>query len=393
VVDPDGAVTSYKRLFSRALNAPGRLHMAAHSHHLWPDVTRDAQLQAWEDGARLADRKWDKVMGEVLPEAQAHVAGELGLLSPASIVFAPNTHELFVRLVSAWPKRPVRVLSTDAEFHSFRRQAARWVESGQIALERLSADSEDFEEQLLARAGSGDIDLVFVSQIFFSNGRPFRRLAELCALARPEGPWIVVDGYHGFMAVPTDLGALGEQAFYLAGGYKYAMTGEGAAFMHAPPGYGARPAITGWFAEFANLTGPPGAVQYPEDASRFIGSTFDPSALYRLNSVFRLLEKESLTTAAISARVTTLLDDLRARIDAGEAGRLASATLLNPSTEAPRARFLAYRHPQAALWASVLSDAGVIVDLRGHVIRIGMGLYHDPEDVQAFCQRCREVLA
>ena len=35
--------------FSRFLNTePDRLHFAAHSHHPWPDVTRDAQAQAWE---------------------------------------------------------------------------------------------------------------------------------------------------------------------------------------------------------------------------------------------------------------------------------------------------------------------------------------------------------
>ena len=39
---------SYKHLFRRFLDAnPERLHFAAHSHHLWPDVTFEAQQQAW----------------------------------------------------------------------------------------------------------------------------------------------------------------------------------------------------------------------------------------------------------------------------------------------------------------------------------------------------------
>ncbi|HEX5776966.1 MAG TPA: class V aminotransferase, partial [Caulobacteraceae bacterium] len=59
---------SFKRLFSKALAAaPGRLHLAAHSHHLWPDATYDAQVEYWNDSAQLADRKWDKVLGEVWP--------------------------------------------------------------------------------------------------------------------------------------------------------------------------------------------------------------------------------------------------------------------------------------------------------------------------------------
>ena len=63
-----------KDLFSRALGVPGRLHMAAHSHHLWPDVTLDAQVDAWRDAAVLADHKWDKVFGEVYLAAQGLVA-------------------------------------------------------------------------------------------------------------------------------------------------------------------------------------------------------------------------------------------------------------------------------------------------------------------------------
>ncbi len=29
----------------------------------------------------------------------------------------------------------------------------------------------------------------------------FDRVEELAALARPEGPWVVIDGYHAFMAI------------------------------------------------------------------------------------------------------------------------------------------------------------------------------------------------
>ena len=95
---------SFKPLFSRSLSAdPGRLHFASHSHHLWPDASFDGQVEAWNDAARLADRKWDRVMGEIWPEAQRHVAGELGVSNPSSIAFSPNTHDFLVRLVTAAP--------------------------------------------------------------------------------------------------------------------------------------------------------------------------------------------------------------------------------------------------------------------------------------------------
>src|SRR5215213_1161109 len=112
---------TFKRLFSRSLGAaPGRLHFAAHSHHLWPDASFDAQVEAWNDAAQYADRKWDKVMGEVWPEAQGQVAAELGSNLTDAIVFSSNTHDFLVRLVSAAPRRDgrLRVLTSDGEFHS-----------------------------------------------------------------------------------------------------------------------------------------------------------------------------------------------------------------------------------------------------------------------------------
>ena len=383
---------SFKHLFSRSLQAE-RLHMAAHSHHLWPDASREGQLQAWDDAARLADRKWDRVMGEVWPEAQRNVAAELGSQSPQSIVFASNTHELLVRLLSAMDQRPVKILSTDGEFHSFRRQVARWRESGQVVLDVVPTEPfDDFPDRFAQAAIAGDYDLIFASQVFFQSGQVFERVFDLAPLTAPNGTWLVVDGYHGFMALPGALGKAADQAFYVAGGYKYAMAGEGVAFMHAPPGYGERPAVTGWYAEFGQLTGPPGGVGYTQDAGRFLGATFDPSALYRLNAVFRMLREEGLDTEKVSAHVHALQDDLLGRIGEGAAGRLRSASLLNPPDGGPRARFLAFRHPQAALWASMLGEAGVVVDVRGHVLRVGLGLYHDTADLERFCSLTRDVL-
>ena len=382
-----------KDLFSRALGVPGRLHMAAHSHHLWPDVTLAAQVEAWDDAVVLADHKWDKALGEVYPAAQGLVARELSLPSPDSVVFAPNTHTLLAVLLSAIGKRPVRVLSTDGEFHSFRRQAQRWVEAGEIELTLVECDTPnsqegDFAERFLATARDGDFDLIFVSHVFFKSGYVFDRVWELADLARPEGPWVVVDGYHGFRAVPTDLSTVADRIFYVAGGYKYAMAGEGAAFLHAPPGFGPRPALTGWYAEFGDLEGPPGGVGYSRDAGRFLGATFDPSGLYRFVAAGRMLEAEGLTTAVVAKHVIGLQRSLLARIAAGAAGPLKDAAVLNPPGGEPQARFLALRHPDAQAWKLALAARSVVVDVRDDVLRVGLSIYHDEEDLEAFCAAC-----
>lgn len=383
-------MTSYKHLFARSLAAaPDRLHMAAHSHHLWPDASWLGQQAAWEDAARLADRKWDRVMGQIWPAAQAHVADELQLPDPSGVVFAGNTHDLLIRIVSAMPKRPLRILTTDGEFHSFRRQVERWEEAGTVAVTRIEVARADFDSRFLAAARTGDHDLIFFSQMMFGTGTPFASIRELADVARPDGPWVVVDGYHGFMAVETDLSAVADRVFYTAGGYKYAMAGEGCAFLHCPPGFGPRPEITGWYAEFDDLSLPPGMVGYAPDAMRFMGATFDPSGLYRFVAVRDMLAREGLTTAAISAHV----DGLRAQLLAGLADTpLGDAEHVNAGTR-PMARFVALRSPKAAAWRAQFADAGVVVDVRGDVLRIGLGLYHDARDIGRLVEIASELKA
>ena len=379
---------SFKPLFAKALgSAPERLHFAAHSHHLWPDASFEGQVECWEDAARFADNKWDKVMDHVWPEAQAHVAAELGSGDPSAILFASNTHDFLIRLVAACPRRagrPLRVLTSDGEFHSARRQFARWSETGEIELTRIAAEPfENFSERFLTAAQAGDHDLVMVSHVLFNSGRLFDRVADLAELSRPDGPWVVIDGYHAFMAIeaPVDTG-IASSAFYLGGGYKYAMAGEGMGFMHCPPGFGERPPITGWFAEFGELTAPPGSqVGYTRDAMRFMGATFDPSALYRFNAIQRMLNENGIATGRVAARLSNLQQQM---LEAISGTVLGEAELLNPLGGGRHARFLAFRDARAQHWCSELMAKQCVTDVRGDVLRVGFGLYHDEEDVERF---------
>ena len=378
---------SHKHLFSHSFSAaPQRLHLAAHSHHLWPDASFDGQIACWNEAALLADRKWDRVMLAVWPEAQSEVAAELGSGDPTSIVFAANTHDFIIRLAAAVPRAnpsALRVLTSDGEFHSARRQFARWAEDGWLQLDTVPAD------RLLEVARAGNHDLIMVSQVQFGTGQ-IVAIDELAGLARPEGPWVVIDGYHAFMALEAPLPKrAAASAFYLAGGYKYAMAGEGMGLMHCPPGFGPRPPVTGWYAEFGDLTAPPGGVGYTSDAMRFMGATFDSSALYRFTAIRRMLAAEGLTTAAISAHVAALQVQL---LDLIRGTALADADLLNPLDGGDHARFLAFKSPHAAGWQAQLMAKGCVTDVRGDVLRIGLGLYHDPEDIAAFGRLARDLV-
>jgi kynureninase len=377
--------------FSRFFAAnPGWLHFAAHSHHPWPDATEAAQRQAWVDGATLADRKWTRVMGEVLPAAQRHVARLAGLSDSGQVAFAPNTHEFVLRLLSCLPSgRPARVLASAHEFHSFRRQVRRLAEDGLVELEEVPGSPwGDFEARFAARVAASAPDLVFVSQVFFDSGFVVRDLARIVAAAPPEA-LVAIDGYHTFCALPVDLSSIHRRAFWMAGGYKYAMSGEGCCFLAIPPGCDLRPRDTGWYAAFDRLAAAAGdRTGYAEGAHRFWGATFDPSGLYRFVAAMDWLVATGVAIGDIHAHSHAMQSRFLEGLGGlGLEGLRPDDRVLPEGV--PRGNFLAFEREDAQDLHAKLLAAGIYVDRRDRRIRFGFGAYHD----EAMVDRLLETLA
>jgi len=366
--------------------APTRIHLAAHSHHYWPDAACRAHAQAVDQAARHADRKWDLVFDDLVPRVRVGIAHILNLPDAGTIAFAPNTHELVCRLMSALPLgHQPRVLTSDAEFHSFERQIARLAEEDLVAVERIAAQPSDtFAQRFCAAARRGGHDLIFVSQVFYNSGATCGDIAAIADSVPSRDAFIAIDGYHGFMALPTDVSAVAGRIFYLAGGYKYAMAGEGACFMHCPPGLAPRPRDTGWFAGFDALAdSAAGQVAYAPDGSRFMGATFDPTALHRLAAVFAWMDEIGLTVATIHAHVLELQALFLDLVERTPLEPLQRATLVTPVATAERGHFLCYETPDAGVIHSRLAEAGIVTDVRGPRLRFGFGCYHTEDDIAA----------
>ncbi|MGC8535667.1 MAG: aminotransferase class V-fold PLP-dependent enzyme [Rhizomicrobium sp.] len=369
--------------FSLSIGAAGApLHAAAHSHHPWPDVSRAAQLACWNDAARLLDRKWDHVFSTVIPLAQAHIARQLGLPHPERIAFAPNTHDFVARLFSCFDStRPVRVLTTTSEFMSFQRQCARLEEDGMAVVTRISTEPfETFAQRFSEAAARASYDLIFFSHAFYDSGYVVDDLPSIVNAVRDDDSLVVIDGYHAFMAVPANLAPIAQRSFYLAGGYKLAMAGEGVCFLYCPPGYGPRPRDTGWYASFSALKDGKPAVAYGRDGTRFLGATFDVSGLYRFNAVQDWLAQQSLSVGTMLGEVRKLERHFLASLTT--TSRITPGQLLLPD-ESMRARFLAFRTPDADDITRELLERNIIVDCRADRLRIGFGIYHDTADANA----------
>jgi selenocysteine lyase/cysteine desulfurase len=388
----------YKAHYRRFLDLhPGELHFTAHSHHYWPDVTREAQIESWDDAARYVDGKWDYLYQAVIPETRRLIARTIGSKTPEQIAFAPNTHEFVCRLLSCFePAQPLAILTTDSEFHSFRRQLCRLAEYPWIKVRWVAAEPADgFNERFLTALSEQPYGFIFLSQVFFNSGLAVQDLARFMETIRqraPDNALIVLDGYHGFMALPTDIEPFADRVFYLAGGYKYAQAGEGVCFLHVPTGCQLRPANTGWFAEYAQLAAPKmGQVVYPDGAQRFAGATFDPGGIYRLRAVLRLVEALGLRTPDIHRWVETLQQRFISRLEGLHHPAFTENTLIYRKGQA-HGHFLTFELASmetAQSWADALERRRVFVDCRGNRLRFGFGLYHDLDDIDELCRRLR----
>ncbi|MBY0517114.1 MAG: aminotransferase class V-fold PLP-dependent enzyme [Bacteriovoracaceae bacterium] len=385
--------TNFKSLYSRFLNAnPNELHFAAHSHHFWPDVSREGQMLAWDDAARLNDNKWEHIFAHVIPKVQYHIARLLNLKNPQMIALASNTHELLVRVFSELLLRPkLKVLTTDSEFHSFGRQLKRWEEvHSQMTVTRLSPDlilkdRQTFIDQLKSEIKICDV--VYLSQVFFNSGLCLTPLElEEIVKSAPQEVIIMIDGYHGFGAIETNLQNLEGRIFYLGGGYKYMQAGEGVGFMVVPEGSW-RPVYTGWFAEYAHLSAPSkNAVGYSRDGMAFWGATMDPSGWYRFNAIWDQFEKLKISINDIHHHVRKLQLSF---IDKKMPLLSSLKPLYSPSLP-HHGHFLTLEASDATEAQSLrveLLRRDVYIDQRGARLRFGFGLYHSLEDIQDLSTR------
>lgn len=380
-------MSDLKEGFSRFLQAdPDRLHFAAHSHHPWPDVSHEAHIQAWADAAELMDDKWEHTFGTIVPRARERIARLLKLAGDDTIAFAPNTHEFVVRLFSCF-EPPVRILTTDAEFHSFHRQSRRWEEAGVAVVERVPAEPfESFADRFTQAARTGAYDLIYLSHVFFDSGYVVPAIDRIVSSVSDEKTFFVIDGYHSFMALPVDLSTIQERVFFIAGGYKYAMSGEGACFMHCPPGYGERPVNTGWYASFGLLEeGSGDDVPFARDATRFSGATHDPSGVYRMDAVLGWLESEGVGPDDVHSHVIKLQDLFLERVERPPG-------TLTPPSELRRGNFLTFQSENARHSYRSLHDRQVITDYRGDRLRIGFGIYQSADDVKRLAAIVNELM-
>jgi kynureninase len=359
-----------------------RLLLTGHSHQAWPDVALDGQIEAFTDAATAVDGKWELALAKADQVRQ----GFRRLLGDGSgeIALAGSTHELVIRFLSTLDlRRRGRLVTTDGEFHTVRRQLDRLAEEG-VEVVRVPAEPVDSLAERLAGAVDARTGAVLVSAVLFETSRIVPNLGQLAWACQTQGAELLVDAYHALGVVPFPIVELAlTSAWVTGGGYKYLQLGEGNCFLRVPPhATRLRPVVTGWFAEFGALAEEKatGQIGYTEGADRFAGATYDPTSHYRAARVFEFFSQQGLTAEflrQVSLHQSRLLASAFDELGAPD-------EVITRDRSAPRdsfGGFLALRAPRAAYLQRALAARGVHTDCRGDHLRIGPALYLSDEQL------------
>lgn len=282
-----------------------KIHMAGHSHHFWPDQAKIGHDKAFQMAMKHSDEKWDFAFTQLIPNVQRIISGHLNFSRPQDIAFAPNTHDLISKIISCFLfKKELSILTSTNEFHSVSRQVNRLQEETNISVNKISP-SENLKEHL----NNHSYDIIIFSHVFFDTGEVLHENKIKDIIENKKSAIFILDGYHHYCALPFDLSKFENDLYYMAGGYKYAQSGEGMCFMTIPKNCELRPLFTGWFASFKDLSSSQEGVNYENSGMRFWGSTIDLTPFYRFESVWSHFEKEGITVKDFHSYVRELQFD------------------------------------------------------------------------------------
>ncbi len=378
--EPNALAKHYSRF-----RVADRLLLTGHSHQAWPDCGFSGQMQAWEDAARFVDDKWEEAFARAdrVRSGYARLLGGSGPPDSGEYALGGSTHELVVRFLSALPMRPrPRIVTTEGEFHSIRRQLDRMEEEGLVAVERVPANPLDSLASRLAAAVDDGTAAALVSVVLYRDAHILEGLDRLADRCGQVGAELLLDAYHALNVIPFDLSdpALA-RVFVVGGGYKYCQLGEGACFLRVPPDCRLRPVVTGWFAEFSALpdraeASPSGGrrVAYGPGAERFAGSTYEPASHYRAAEVFDFFRDNGLSPGFLRQVSRHQIARLASGFDALDLDpKLIARDRETPSRSI--AGFLALQSPLAGNLCRALALRGVSTDYRDDLLRLGPAPY------------------
>lgn len=334
-------------------------------------------LDLWEEhGASAWYRIW---LGEV--QATREAFAKLIGAGSDEVAILPNVSSALAVLSSSAPPDG-NVVSAAMDFPTIPYQ---WMAKPHVEV-RLARSADGIRTPLAEYEKLVDARTRWLatSHVFYTSGaiNDARALADL---AHRNGARLLLDAYQATGQLPTDVKALGVDA-YVTGGLKWLLGGPGIAYVYVRRELHEElhPTITGWFAHADQFAFDASSFRAHRDARRFEMGTPATAAVYAgragLEYVLRVGPER------IRARMGELTRELFERCE--DAGY----ELATPERADERAGIVMIRHAEHAQAVAALRERhNIVVDHRPGRVRVSAYFYNTSAEIERFVDAMRKV--
>jgi len=362
------------------------VHMISHSLGAMPRRAYDRLQEYAETWATRSIRAWEEGWWEMPVKVGDLIGGIIGA-APGEVVMQQNVSTCVAAVLSCfdWSKPRNKIVSEAFNFPSNLYQCHALERMGARVVTVPSDDGIGVPLERMLAAIDRETLLVFVSHVLFRSSF-VQDLAAITQRAHEMGAIVLADIYQSAGTVPVDVHAL-RVDFATGGSVKWLCGGPGAGYLYVRRDLWGKlePRFTGWMAHKRPFSFEPGAIDYAENAYRFLNGTPAIPALYAARSGYEIIaeigvERIREKSMRQTARLIELAEDAGFRIH-------------SPRNPAERGGTVVMDVPEGAEVTNELLRRNFLVDYRpGAGIRVAPHFYTSDEELQMTIQEIQAIL-
>ncbi len=357
-------------------------YLASHSLGAVPHATKEALGEYYDAWATQGIHAWDGPWWETVEAFNKDIEE---LLNAPSGTVAPmlNVTRGIAGFVSALEPTQGRdtILMTDLEFTTSYPLIRGFEDRGfQVEIVE-SQDGRTVDPEAIVDAITEETLLVHTCHVYFRSGA-LQDIERITEAAHEKGAIVLGDGYQSVGIVPTDVDAMGVDAF-VGGSHKWLCGGPGAVYLYVREGLVDEldPKLRGWFGleepfayEDVEDRGRPA-----EGTRRFLMGTPNVPGLYAAREGIGCVLEVGVET--IRERSLSLTDRILVHADAQD------VEVKTPREKSKRGGMVCIDFEGSEKVTEALAEEGFVVDWRPDCgIRVSPHFYNTEEEVDAFFQ-------
>ena len=354
------------------------IYLVSHSLGAMPRRTADRLAEFADVWATRGVRAWGEGWWE-MPRTVGDLVGRIIGAGPGEVVMHQNQTLAQATALSAldWTGPRNAIVTEQLNFPSNLYLFHALVRDGARLVEVPSDDGSTTPLDRLLTAIDDTTQVVSVSHVAFKSAS-IQDIAAIVRRAHDVGALVLVDLYQSAGTIPIDVRALGVDVA-TGGSVKWLCGGPGAGYLYVRRDRWPElsPRLTGWMAHRDPFAFEDSAIEYADDAYRFLNGTPNVPALYAARSGYEIVNE--IGVPAIRAKSMRQTQRIIALADA------AGVPVLAPRDAVLRGGTVTLQVPHGQAVTRVLAARDVLVDYRpGAGIRVSPHFYTSDEDLDAF---------